>query len=517
MGNLTQDLRFATRIFRKNYGFTAIAVLSLALGIGANTALFSVIDAVLLRKLPVKEPDRLVLFKSQTVKGFSFGGYNGSTQVDPATGMTTGTSFPYQTFIRLREQESVLSDIFVFSGIGVNVNIDGQADVARAQVVSGNYFVGLGVQPVLGRAITDDDDKPGASPVAVISHRYWQRQFDGDQSILGKQISLNNVPFTIVGVTPPSFDGAMQVGSSPDITMPLAMEPQVSSGRSRMTGAGQWWLRLMGRLKQGATAEQARAELEGLFQQTVIEHRAARQVQAQSPGGRPIPMLEPAEYPRLLVDSGSQGEMDTRRYYEPQLYLMLGVVGVLLLIACANVANLLLARAASRHKEIAVRLAMGASRSRLVRQLLTESVLLAALGGLLGIIFAMWIKDVLLAVGLWGGQGMTALDPRLDLRVFGFTLGLSLVTGLLFGIAPALRSTRIDLTPALKESGQRFERGIALVVEQVSDRSPGGDVARAINRGGPHPSHAEQPAKHRRRIQPRRPAVVQGRSEPPRL
>jgi predicted permease len=470
-----QDLRYGARILRKNYGFTVIAVLSLALGIGANTALFSIVDAVLLKKLPVKEPDRLVLFKSQVVRGFSHGGYNGNTQVDPATGMTTGTSFPYQTFMRLREQESVLSDIFVFAGISVNANVDGHADVARAQVVSGNYFAGLGVQPLIGRAIDESDDQPGASPVAVISHRYCVRRFDADETVLGKQIGVNNVSFTIVGVTPPGFDGAMQVGSSPDISVALAMEPQISPERSRMSGAGQWWLRLMGRLKPEATADEARAELEGVFQQSVVEHRAARQAaQAQSQSGRPIPSLEPADYPRLLVDSGSQGEMDTRRFYEPQLHLMLGVVGVLLLIACANVANLLLARATSRHKEIAVRLALGASRSRLVRQLLTESVLLAALGGLIGILFALWIKDGLLAVGLWGGQGMTALDPKLDLRVFGFTLGLSLVTGLLFGIAPALRSTRIDLTPALKESG-RGSSGVSrsllsksLIVVQVA-------------------------------------------------
>jgi predicted permease len=475
MWTMWQDLRYGVRMLRKSYSFTSIAVLSLALGIGANTALFSVVDAVLLKKLPVREPERLVLFKSLAARGFSYGGYNGSTQSDPVTGMTAGTSFPYQTFVRFREQESVLSDVFVFGPIGaLNVKVDGPADVATGQVVSGNYYTSLGVQPLIGRAIVDDDDNAAANPVAMISYRYWQRRFDGDPAAVGSQINLNNVVFTIVGVTPPEFMGTAQVGYSPDISLPLALEPQVNTERSRMQGAGQWWLRMMGRLKPGATVEQARASLESVFQQSVVEHRTVRQSQAQSQGGRPIPSLEPQDYPRLAADSGSQGEMDTRRYYAPQLYLLLGVVGLLLLIACANVANLLLARAASRQKEIAVRLAMGASRWRLVRQLLTESVMLAALGGSLGILFAMWIKDGLLAAGYWGGQGMSALDPKLDLRVFGFMLGLSLVTGILFGIAPALRATRIDLTPSLKESG-RSSSGVArsklsrsLVVAQVA-------------------------------------------------
>jgi predicted permease len=467
MGTILQDIRYGARMLQKHYGYTAIAVLSLALGIGANTALFSVVDEVLLKKLPVKEPDRLVMFKSFVKRGFSYGGYSGNTYIDTATGLTAGTSFPYQSFVRLREQESVLSDVFAFAGIGVNVNVDGQADVARAQVVSGNYYTGLGVQPLLGRAINDDDDKAAASPVAVISHRYWQRRFGGDTAAVGKQINLNNVSFTIVGVTPPGFDGAMQVGSSPDITAPLAMEPRLSIVRSRMDGAGQWWLRVMGRLKPGATAEQAIAGLEGVFQQSVVEHRTTQQIQAKSGGGRPVQPLDPDDYPRLAASSGSQGEMDVRRYYAPQLYLLLGVVGLVLLIACANVANLLLARAASRQKEFAVRQAMGAGRWRLIRQLLTESLLLAGLGGLVGLVFALWVRDGLLAVGIWGGEGLSALDPSLDLRVFGFTFGLSIATGILFGIAPALRSTRIDLTPALKESG----RGTSGVSRSVLSKS----------------------------------------------
>lgn len=446
-------------------GFTAIAVLSLALGIGANTALFSVVDVLLLKKLPVKEPDRLVLFKSLAGPNFSPGNFTGSNSRDAATGQTVRTSFLYQTFVRLREQESALSDVFAFGNVGLNVNAGGQAEVASGQAVSGNYYSGLGVQPFLGRTITDDDDKAGSSPVAVLSHRYWQQRFGGDPTVVGTQININNIAFTIAGVTPPGFEGTMQVGSSQDVSIPIAWEAQVSAERSRVQGTGTWWLRLMGRLKPGATAQQAQAALEGVFLQTVLEHRAARQ--AQATGQNALPPLDSNDYPRLAIDSGSQGEMNSRQNYKRPLFILLGVVGLVLLIACANVANLLLTRAASRQKEIAVRLAVGASRWRLIRQLLTESVLLSMLGGLTGILFALWIKDGLIAAGDWGGRGMRALDPRLDLRVLGFTMALSFLTGIIFGIAPALRATSVDLTPALKDSG----RGSGTVARSLLSRS----------------------------------------------
>jgi predicted permease len=457
--DLWQDLRYGVRGMLRQRTFTLVAVVTLALGIGANTALFSVVDALLLKTLPVKEPGRLVLFKSMSPREFSPGAYGGNWGSDPATGQNVLTSFPYQSYRRMREQQDgrgALSDVFAFGDVTLNVSAGGQADVARGQAVSGNYYAGLGVQAMLGRALTDGDDQAGASPVAVLSHRYWQRRFGGDPGVVGKQVNLNKTAFTVVGVTPPGFEGTGQVGSTQDVTFPLAWEPQLYAdpNSSRMNSAGEWWLRLMGRLKPGATAEQAQAQLESAFQQSVVEHRAARQTQAQATGGNPIRELEPKDYPRLYLTPGGQGEMDTRQSYAPSLYMLLGVVGLVLLIACANVANLLLGRAVVRRKEISVRLALGASRPRLVRQLLTESVLLACLGGALGIVFALWIKNSLLAVSDWGGRGLAALEPQLDWRVLAFTLALALATGLVFGLAPAWRATRVDLTPALKDSGR---------------------------------------------------------------
>ncbi len=475
MSILWQDLRYGLHMLAKNPGFTAVAALTLALGVGANTALFSVVDAVLLKKLPVKDPGQLVLFTTVSSKEFSPGGYTGSTNRDDKTGLPVRTSFPYQTFVRVREQQSPLSDVFAFGSVGLNVNVDGQADVAEGQAVSGNYYAALGVPAFIGRTINESDDSLAAGPVAVLSHRYWQFRFGGDHSVVGRQVNLNNVAFTIVGVTPPGFEGTGQIGSSQDVSIPIAWEQQVSGERSPMKGAGTWWLRLMGRLKSGATTEQAQAALDGIFLQSVLDHRLARYAQTRAPAQAltPIKPLEPKDYPRLTLISGSQGEMNTRRFYARPLKLMFGIIGSVLLIACANVANLLLVRASSRRREIAVRLALGASRWRLIRQLLTESVLLAVLSGALGILFALWIKDGLLAVSDWDGRG-TALNPRLDLRVLGFTLGLSLLTGIVFGLVPALRATRIDLTPALKESGRsssaasRSFLSKSLVVVQVS-------------------------------------------------
>jgi predicted permease len=471
MKSIFTDIRFGLRGLINQPAFTVIAVLTLALGVGANTALFSVVDAMLLKKLPVKDPESLVLFKaSWDGKKFGPGSYDGSNLLDRATGLTVGTSFPLQTLTRLRQEQGAVSDVFAFYPTEVNFNAGGQAEVVSAQVVTGNYYSALGVPALIGRTITEADDNAAATPIVVLSHRFWMSRFNGDPSALGKQVNINNVAFTIAGVTPPGFSGTAQVGSTQDVSLPLAWEQQINGELSNLLGAGSWWLRVMGRLKAGATMAQAEAMLAGPFQQSVLEHRALR----KSDSGAPLRTLEVKDLPRLGVEPGSRGEMNTRRWFAPALRLLAGVVGVVLLIACANVANLLLVRASSRRKEIAVRLAVGASRWRLVRQLLTESILLAAVGGALGVLFAFWIKDGLMIVTEWGGREMGALSPRLDLRVLGFTLSLSFLTGIIFGILPALRATDFDLTPALKDSG-RSSSGLgrswlskSLVVIQVS-------------------------------------------------
>jgi predicted permease len=475
MWSLWQDLRYGARTLARTPGVTAVAVLSLALGIGANTALFSVVDEVLLKKLPVKEPERLVLFKSLAAQSFSPGGYSGNSDRD-AAGRVVRSSFPYQAYVRLRERQGgAVSDVFAYGNVNLNVNVAGEAEVASGQAVSGNYYAALGVSPHAGRLLGDDDDRVSAAPAAVLSHRYWQKRFGSDPEVVGRQINLNGVPFTVVGVSPPGFNGTLQVGSSPDVSIPVTWEPQVNTERSRMAGAGVWWLRVMGRLNAGATPEQARAELDTVFQQSVVEHRAAKLAQATTDAQRAaLRPLASEEIPRLDADTGAQGEMETREHYQPALYVLLAVVCLVLLIACANVANLLLARAASRQREIAVRLALGARRRRLIRQLLTESVLLSLAGGALGVLLAFWIKDGLMSVGDWGGRFMGALDPRLDLRVLGFTTALSLLTGILFGLAPAWRATKVDLTPALKDSARgssastRSWLSKSLVVAQVA-------------------------------------------------
>jgi len=475
MADLLRDVRFGIRMLVKNKGFTLVAVLSLALGIGANTALFSVVDAALLKTLPVPDPDRLVLFAWHAGLPFRVGGMSGTSNVPGAPGTRKLSLFRYEVFARMRKQtqatETPLSDLFAFAPIqDVNAVNGDQAELVDGQAVSGNYYAGLRMQTSLGRPITDDDEKPGATPVVVLSHQFWQERFGANPAVIGQPLKLNKQSFTIIGVTPPAFTGTSQVDYHPAFTVPFASEPLLLGENSNLTTANQpgiWWINLMGRLKPGATYQQARDSLNDTFQTTALEIMPPPR-KASEPA-----QLDPKDYPHLIAESGSRGMLDRRRDYSPTIYGLFIVVTLVLLIACANVANLLLARASLRSAEINVRLAVGAGRWRLVRQLLTESVLLAALGGAVGVIFAFWGKSALLTLtDKDTGILPNGLDLSLNWRVLGFTLTVSLLTGVLFGLAPAWRATRQDLATTLKQSRRttgavsRLSKG--LIIAQVA-------------------------------------------------
>jgi predicted permease len=476
IADLWQDLHYGARMLLKQKGVTAIAVLSLALGIGANTALFSVVDAVLLRTLPVKEPEALVLFEWSAGPTFRVSGWTGVSYVPAAPGREADSLFRYEVFDRMRQAhaaapDSPLSAFFAFAPLlELNAVTRAQAEVIQVQAVSGGYYAGLGVQPVLGRAITNEDDKAGAAPVVVLSHQYWQERFAADPAAIGQTLKLNQQAFTIIGVTPPAFTGELQLDFRPAVTVPIASEPLLVGEGSRLGTAnspGRWWLDLMGRLKPGATYEQARASLNNAFQTAALEVLPPPR-SANEPA-----QPDPKDYPNLMAESGSRGMLDMRRRYAPTIYGLFIVVALVLLIACANLANLLLARATTRGPEITVRLAVGAGRGRLIRQLLTESLLLAGLGGAVGVLFALWGNRALLALT----DTDTGLLPNnvalnVNWRVLVFTLAVSLLTGVLFGLAPAWRATSVDLATSLKQSRRttsavsRLSKG--LIVAQVA-------------------------------------------------
>ncbi len=448
-----QDLRYGLRMLWKNKGFTAIAVLSLALGIGANTAIFSLVDTVLIKTLPVKNPEQLVFLE----RG----------DVPPGPQRSLSRAF----FEQARMQHELLAGVCTFfTDSRVNVVLDGQAEAASAQRVTGSFFAVLGVNTLLGRTITEEDDKvPGAHPVVVISYRYWRRRFASDPAIVGKTILLNGHPFTIIGVTPPEFFGAA-VGEAPDFWAPMMMSEQISLGYSFKGSFNNPVYPMLARLKPEVSEQRARTLLTGLLRQTALEEIGI-EIELWSPERQQA--LRQQTIALVPASRGFGGFASLRMRFSDPLRILMAVVGLILLIACANVANLSLARATARRKEIAVRLALGANRFRLIRQLLTESLLLVGLGGALGLALAWWSNRFLLAL-VASGRTPVSLNVTPDARVLTFTAAVSLLACVLFGLAPAWRATAVDLTPALQDSsrsaegGARLGLGKSLVVMQVA-------------------------------------------------
>jgi predicted permease len=453
---MLSDLKFARRQLLKSPGFALITILSLALGIGANTAVFSLLDAVLLERLPVRNPDGLVLFNWLAEKDAGPKSLSGWGEHDPETGQSSSTSFSIPTFTRFHEHHETLTDVFAFTPIygGLNVNIDGHAEIVPdAQLASGDYHSALGVKAEVGRLLIPSDDQPGADPVVVISYRYWQSRFGGDPSAVGRKILIHNAPFTIVGVTAPAFRGTLEVGENVDLTVPLALYARVGAAKAdEGASAGFWWIRIMGRLKPGVSRDQARAQLAGIFQQSI---KGAIN-QPALPAGQPLNAAP--DYVHLQAEPGAQGLNEARRDYQHSLGLLSGLVGLVLLIACTNITNLLLARGAVRRREIALRLALGASRTRIIRQLMLESFLLSALGAAAGLLFALWGRDALMALHPLGGDNLT-VEPHLNLGVLAFTSVVAVLTSVMFGLAPALRATRVNLSAEFQGGTQTLGLG----------------------------------------------------------
>ncbi len=467
--SVLSDSRYALRQLRKSPAFTTVIILTLALGIGANSAIFTLVDAALLRSLPVRDPQNLFVLKWTAHNSPNIRGYydymlcpptekgKPTSRISPITdeGGKHGCSFSYPMFQQYRSLHDVFSQV---AALGEDIQMDlrgnGPASIVRGELVSGDYFQTVGVETALGRTILPSDDIPGAPPVAVLGYAYWQSAFARDPTVVGKTIWLDNLPVTIVGVAAKGFPG-LDPAESHDMWLPVALQETLGKdlngniaedGPSIRAGDDNWWVYIVARLKPAVSPEQARSAADVLFQNDLRQ-------QAK-------PLFKPNDSPRITLMRSPEAIAGLRDRFSGPLTILMAIVAIVLLIACANVAGLMLARSASRQKELAVRLALGASRSRIARQLLTESVLLSLAGGTCGIFLAYWSVRSVVALMSQGGLWPSHLPVHLDLRILLFTAFASILTGILFGLAPALRATRVDLTPALKQcSATSFSDG----------------------------------------------------------
>jgi predicted permease len=453
MTDILRDLRYGIRMLRNSPGFTSVALLSLALGIGANVAIFQLIDAVVLRALPVKDPAELVSVRVLSDNG-------------GRTGQFTGR-YPFVTnaqWEQIRDRQQSFSEMLAWGTNSFNLATGGEGRYVQGIWVSGNFFEMLGVGPILGRTFTPDDDRRGSAPVAVISYSFWQRQFGGDPAAVGGSLTLDGQPFTIIGVTPPAFFG-MEVGRRFDVAAPICSEPITDGEQSVLDRRDGWWLAVAGRLKQGLSLDQASAELSSI---------APAVFQASLPA-----VYGPTEAKRylgfrLVASPAAAGYSSLRNNYDTALWLLMGIAGLVLLIACANLANLMLARASARDREVVVRLALGASRGRLIRQLLTESLMLATAGAAAGAIIGRTLSQFLVAF-LSTGRNRLFVDLNPDWRLLVFIAGLALLTCLLFGLAPAWRCVRTAPAVVIRSSSRgltaspgRLTLRSALTISQVA-------------------------------------------------
>ena len=446
-----QDLRFGIRMLLKNKGFTAVAVLSLALGIGANTAIFQLIDAVRLRTLPVKAPQELAEVRLVDMEG-ARGGF----------GREPSVTNPI--WEQIRDRQEAFSGTFAWGTDSINLAPGGEVRSARMLYVSGDAFNTLGVQPALGRLFTTTDDQRGCGgPGLIISHEFWQREYGGDATVIGRELTLADHPFEIIGVTPSNFFG-MEVGRSFDLALPICAVALVRGNNNFLSGT-MWWLTVTGRLKPGWSLEQATAQTQAISPDLF---------EAALPPNYPPVSVKPYLDSRLIAVPAGSGVSEMREKYEGALWLLLAIAGLVLLIACANLANLLMARASARERELAVRQSLGATRGRLVRQLLAESLLLAGTGVLLGAGLAQALSRFLVAF-LSTSADPVFLDLAPDWRVLGFAVALAILTCLLFGLAPAMRATRMESGVLMKAGGRGMTAGRervslrrALVVAQVA-------------------------------------------------